>query len=59
MSDIERMLSRNRTLKLSKSDKKWLSYYVSLNIYLRKKGLRNYFIQNKELDRLILAYTHS
>ena len=59
MSDIERMLSRNRTFKLSKSDKKWLSYYVSLNIYLRKKGLRSYFIQNKKLDELILAYTHN
>ena len=59
MSDIERMLSINRTFKLSKSYKKWLSYYVSLNIYLRKKGLRSYFIQNKKLDELILAYTHN
>lgn len=59
MDDIERMLFKKKSYLLSPSDEKWLSYYVRLNAYLKTKGLRAYFIKNKQLDKLILAYQQS
>ncbi len=56
MSDIERMLSRNRTFKLSKSDKKWIKLYMKIDSFLREKKLRSFFFFKKESDFLIKSY---
>lgn len=56
MNDIERMLFKNKSLKISDLDEKWISYYITLNTYLKKKGVRNYFFKNNRYDDLLLRY---